>query len=57
MHKSANILIADDDPNMLRTAASLLGRCGYNVLTASDGAAALAVFEQAHMRFTLLFRM
>src|SRR5215831_13229075 len=41
------ILIADDDPNILRIAASLLERCGYIVLTAHDGEAALQAFERA----------
>ena len=36
------ILVADDDPQILAVISRQLGRLGYRVLEASDGAAALA---------------
>ena len=42
-----SILVADDEPAILQTAASILRRQGYNVLAARDGHAALTAFEQA----------
>ena len=43
----ATILVADDDPTMLRVVAMILHRSGYKVLTAQDGKAALKAFEEA----------
>jgi CheY-like chemotaxis protein len=37
------VLLVDDDPNILRPLRLLVEREGYRVLTAGDGAAALAV--------------
>jgi len=45
--EQATILIADDDPDMLRVTASILNRCGYKVLTAMSAEAALKAFEEA----------
>jgi two-component system cell cycle sensor histidine kinase/response regulator CckA len=43
----ATILVADDDPTMLRVVAMILNRSGYRVLTAQDGKVALKAFEEA----------
>jgi CheY-like chemotaxis protein len=39
------ILIVDDDPVMRTGLAELLGECGYETLTESDGAAALELLD------------
>ena len=39
------ILIADDEPDMVENCARILGRAGYECLTASDGRRALALLE------------
>lgn len=41
-----NILVVDDDPISLRVVSALLVEHGHRVVTASNGVAALAVFEQ-----------
>lgn len=38
------VLIADDEPSIRNTAAVMLARHGYRVLTAADGAEAIALF-------------
>ena len=43
----ATILVADDDPDMLRVTAAILNRSGYNVLTALNAEVALKAFEEA----------
>jgi two-component system cell cycle sensor histidine kinase/response regulator CckA len=43
--EQATILVADDDPDMLRVTAAILNRSGYNVLTAMNAEAALKAFE------------
>jgi two-component system cell cycle sensor histidine kinase/response regulator CckA len=45
--EKATILIADDDPDMLRVTAAILNRSGYNVLTAMNAEVALKAFEEA----------
>lgn len=45
--EKATILVADDDPDMLRVTAAILNRVDYKVLTASNGEAALKAFEEA----------
>jgi DNA-binding NtrC family response regulator len=45
--EKATILIADDDPDMLRVTAAILNRVDYEVLTARNGEAALKAFEEA----------
>lgn len=47
VRETAAILVADDDPTVLQVTAIFLNRCGYKVLTAQDGEAALKAFEQA----------
>ena len=39
------ILVADDEPAVLRSTKRLLARAGYEVITAVDGAQALAIYE------------
>jgi two-component system KDP operon response regulator KdpE len=39
----ARVLVVDDDPGLLRSVSSLLGACGYEVLTAPDGYTALGL--------------
>jgi len=41
-----NILVVDDDPISLRVVSALLADHGHRVVTAADGAAGLALFEQ-----------
>lgn len=47
VREQATILVADDDPDMLRVTAAILNRSGYRVLTAMNAEAALKVFEEA----------
>lgn len=39
------VLVADDDPNVLRVATVMLTRAGYDVLTATNGLEAMHVLE------------
>lgn len=48
------ILVVDDDPDILDYASSVLEDCGYEVLTAGDGAAALLLLR-TNGRIDLLF--
>lgn len=48
------ILVVDDDPGVLDYASNVLEDCGYDVLTAADGAAALLVLRD-HPHIDLLF--
>lgn len=43
----ARVLVADDDPNVLRAMAASLARGGFEVTTADDGAPAIALADQA----------
>ena len=47
VREQATILVADDDPDMLRVTAAILNRSGYRVLTAMNAEAALKAFEEA----------
>jgi DNA-binding NtrC family response regulator len=47
VQEQATILVADDDPDMLRVTAAILNRSGYKVLTAMNAEAALKAFEDA----------
>lgn len=47
VREQATILVADDDPDMLRVTAAILNRSGYNVLTALNAEGALKAFEEA----------
>jgi two-component system KDP operon response regulator KdpE len=48
------ILIADDDPQLVRALRITLGAHGYEVVAAPDGAAAIALAAQAHPDLVLL---
>lgn len=48
-----NILVVDDQESILMLMQDLLQEQGYEVLTASDGAAALEVYRDHHPAFTL----
>lgn len=43
---SATVLLADDEPAVLRLASAALGRLGYSVIEARDGTEALELFKQ-----------
>ncbi|HWY77796.1 MAG TPA: response regulator [Verrucomicrobiae bacterium] len=45
--KGRKILVVDDDSVVLKTFVMKLGACGFEVLTATDGAAAVSVARQA----------
>ena len=53
MHEAASVLIIDDDADFLASMQGLLTPLGFQVLTAPDGAAALALLHQ-HMPDVLL---
>jgi CheY-like chemotaxis protein len=44
-NKTKTILVADDDPVVLRLTSVMLAKRGYTVLTAIDGMEAVALFE------------
>ena len=48
------VLIADDDPQLVRALRITLAAHGYDVVAASDGAAAIAAAAQAHPDLVLL---
>lgn len=48
------LLIADDDPQMVRALRITLAAHGYEVVVAQDGAAAIAVAAQAHPDIIML---
>lgn len=48
------VLIADDDPQLVRALRITLGAHGYDVVTADDGASAITVAAQAHPDIVLL---
>lgn len=54
MSRSASILIADDDPNILQALDFLMRRQGYEVRTAVDGETALAAIAEAPPDLVLL---
>ncbi|GAB4563913.1 MAG: sigma-54 dependent transcriptional regulator [Haliangiales bacterium] len=45
MSEKANILVAEDEPNLRRVMKAMLSRDGYHVITASDGVDALAKLD------------
>ena len=49
---SGLILLVDDEPGVRDTASKLLGRLGFQVLCAADGAQAIALFRAQAPRFT-----
>ncbi len=48
------ILLVDDEPNIVKALKAYLERAGFRVVTAGDGASALAVFEKEHPDFMIL---
>ncbi|WP_292830677.1 response regulator [Microbacterium sp.] len=48
------VLIADDDPQLVRALRITLSAHGYEVITASDGAAAVAAAAQTHPDIVML---
>jgi len=52
-HSSA-ILLVDDDESIRKLVREYLERAGYSVITASDGALGLALFEQNRGKIALL---
>jgi two-component system response regulator AtoC len=49
MNQSAQIMIVDDEPNMIKVLGSLLRREGYEVLEASEGRSALTAMEDNYI--------
>jgi CheY-like chemotaxis protein len=45
---TGTVLVVDDEPHVLEVMKRALGRAGYEVLTASDGADALTLFEERY---------
>lgn len=56
-HNAGHILVVDDQPANLRVVSALLSRHGYDVVTASDGPAALALCAQTIPDLMLLDMM
>ena len=54
VNASGRILVVDDQPANLRVVSSLLSRHGYEVVTASDGAEALAMLPELRPDLVLL---
>ena len=50
----STILVVDDDPGVLDYASNVLEECGYAVLTATNGTAALLLIRE-HPQIDLLF--
>lgn len=50
----ARVLVADDDPGVLRAMAASLARGGFEVTTADDGAPAIALSETATFELILV---
>ncbi len=44
---SATILIVDDEANLRKTLAQILGTRGYSILEANDGASAVKVLQNS----------
>ncbi|MBL4907657.1 MAG: response regulator, partial [Sneathiella sp.] len=44
--ENGNILVVEDDPDVRKLTVSLLGKLGYHVKEARDGAEALAILKQ-----------
>ncbi|RPI10916.1 MAG: response regulator [Zetaproteobacteria bacterium] len=45
-HTHGTLLVVDDDPAVREVMTSLLGRCGFTVLTAHDGRSAMELFRR-----------
>lgn len=51
---SRKILVVDDEPQIIKVLKAYLEKAGYQVLTASDGNAALTVFDKEKPDFMIL---
>jgi CheY-like chemotaxis protein len=54
MTKAASILVVDDDPEIVTLLSTRLGKRGYKVTTASDGASAIAQAKKGKPDIMLL---
>ncbi len=52
---SGLVLVVDDEEVMRRTAARMFRACGYDVITAKSGNAAIKAFEEKHKAINLVF--
>ncbi len=52
---SETILLVEDEPGLLKLAATILRRCGYRVLEARNGVEALSVWQETGGEAELLF--
>ncbi len=52
--KAACILVVDDDPNLRKSLADILGVKGYRVVTAGDGGEAIAAVEKESISVALI---
>jgi diguanylate cyclase (GGDEF)-like protein len=57
MEPTSRVLIVDDEDSNLDMLSRRLSRCGYSVLTASDGAQAMQILKQSHVDLVLLDQM
>jgi PAS domain S-box-containing protein len=53
--RGETILVVEDEPNILQMTSLSLRRKGYHVITASDGAEALSVYEESKNEISLIF--
>ena len=51
---TATILLVDDEPAIREIGKLVLGRLGYHVLTANDGAQAVEIFRSRHEEIGLV---
>ncbi len=54
VRRSGLILVIDDEPLIRKTMARILGRIGCQVITASDGAEAAAIFAERHAEIEIV---
>ncbi|HBC94875.1 MAG TPA: DNA-binding response regulator [Pelotomaculum sp.] len=54
MPASTNILIADDEPRMIKLVTDFLKKDGFNVLAAGNGRQALEIFNNNHIDLVIL---
>jgi DNA-binding response OmpR family regulator len=53
-HQGTRLLVVDDHPDTVLTLARMLEMCGFEVMTACDGGAALEIAMKFRPRFVLL---
>lgn len=54
MNRSKNILIADDEPRMLKLVGDFLKKDGFNVFLTEDGRQALTIFAKQPLDLIIL---